>query len=72
MIDPAYGLSRAVRALGEFTPKRGVRTKPERTEAFGIRDVNNGMFSGPKPKYGRYSASDAASDVVKKKVGRSR
>lgn len=72
--DPALGRSKAQRALGEnLNEKRGTKNSNDRRKAFvdyGIRDQNVGMFSGPKPKYGTYQASPAASDVVKKLVRR--
>lgn len=72
MIDPALGRSRADRALGEERyKKRGVRTDQARSKAFGyygIRDENVGIFGDVRGKYQRYSASEAAADVVTKRV----
>lgn len=54
MNDPALGPTRAERAFG---PRN-------RNQEF--RNINNGMFSDPKPSYGRYSVSQNASDVLNK------
>jgi hypothetical protein len=55
MKDPALGPTRAQNAFG-------VRTGSSRVKEF--RNINNGMFSGPRPTYGRYSVSENAIDVL--------
>lgn len=55
MIDPAWGRTRAERALG-------VTTGVGRVKEF--RNINNGMFSGPRKTYGRYSVSSNALDAL--------
>lgn len=62
MKDPALGRTRAERALGEDYPKRGVNTGASRVQEF--RNINNGMFSGPRKTYGRYSVSSNALDAL--------
>lgn len=62
MRDPALGATRAENALG----KDGVRTESARLKEF--RMTNVGMFSGPRPSYGQYSVSPAASDVMNKSI----
>lgn len=76
MKDPALGRTRAERALGESHPnkkkKKGVSPKarpskkaPQKSKKKGdIRNVNNGMFSGPRPSYQRYNVSEQASDIL--------
>jgi hypothetical protein len=46
--------------------KKPTKTVPVNLFPVQFRNVNVGMFSGPRPSYQRYSASPAASDVIKK------
>lgn len=78
MKDPAVGRTRSERALGESHPnkkkKKGVSPKarpskkaPQKSKkktAPDTRNVNNGMFSGPRPSYQRYNVSEQASDIL--------
>ena len=52
----AFRDDRAARALGNDDARTPVN----------LRNKNVGMFSGPRPSYVPYSASPAASDVIKK------
>ena len=60
MMDPAWGPPKAQRALGETLPKRSRQFLASPN----MRVDNNGMFSGPRPSYGRYQVSQAAMDAV--------
>lgn len=79
MQDPAVGRTRAQRAFGpdKNQPQKGVSPKkrpskkastakkkaaPKKAED--IRNVNVGMFSGPRPSYQRYNVSERASDLL--------
>lgn len=53
--DPAWGPTKAFRAFGNS------RQFLQPTD---MRIDNNGMFSGPKPTYGRYRVSPNATDAV--------
>lgn len=75
MKDPAVGRTRAERAFGETRKSEGVSPKKRRSKKApqkskkkkgDIRNVNNGMFSGPKPSYQRYNVSEQASDILNK------
>lgn len=57
MKDPAWGRTRAERALG-------VSTNGSRVKEF--RMINNGMFSAPRQLIGRYSIAATAMDAVNK------
>jgi hypothetical protein len=46
--------------------KEKVKTVPANLFPVQFRNVNVGVFSGPRASYQRYSASPAASDVIKK------
>lgn len=52
----AFRDDRAARALGNDDARTPVN----------LRNKDVGMFSGPRPSYVPYSASPAASDVIKK------
>ena len=52
------------RAFGELGVPTVFGRSTEFMMASGTRIDNNGMFSGPRPTYGRYRASDAAMDVI--------
>lgn len=62
---PKVPENKVQRAFGEF----GVPTVFGRSKQFpnlanpDIRNQNNGMFSGPRPTYGRYGASPNATDT---------
>jgi len=59
MSDPAWGRSKAERALGEnLNPKR----KP--AQAQDIRRVQTGQFDGPRASYGRYNVSEQSADIL--------
>lgn len=71
MKDPAVGRSRAERAFGPDKGKQSpakkkaaVPLKKPRSTVNDIRNLNNGMFSGPKPTYGRYNVSEQAADLL--------
>ena len=76
MRDRALGKTKAERALGEYakTPmvkkqqkakKKAVAKKTDNPNNE-YRVTNPGMFSGPKPSYGRYEVGQAASDALNK------
>jgi hypothetical protein len=69
--DPALGRNKAQRAFGKDAPgQKGVNTKKKpplkqkRSRVNEFRNDRNGMFSGPRPTYGRYNVSEQASDVL--------
>jgi hypothetical protein len=68
MTDPATGRDRLTRALGEFTPRRGVRTDGSRNKAFtgnsDDRMINNGLISGPRQSFQRYNVGKNATDAI--------
>jgi hypothetical protein len=72
MKDPAVGRSRAERAFGPDKPKESTAKKKKATPPLkkprstinDVRNLNNGMFSGPKPTYGRYNVSEQAADLL--------
>ena len=70
MTDPAWGRSKAERALGEFTPKKkqspkGPKAlKPKRSRLNEFRVVHVGKYDGPKPSYGRYNVSEQSADIL--------
>jgi hypothetical protein len=51
---------------GVPTKSPALKALPVKPNIFPVqfRNVDVGMFSGPRPSYGRYSASPAASDVA--------
>lgn len=60
--DPAWGTPKAHRALGET-----LRNEHPQFWNMYVKDVrvdNAGMFSGPRPTYGRYRVAPAAMDAV--------
>jgi hypothetical protein len=57
----SFGVSTAQAA---FRDDRAARALGDDDES--LRNINVGFFSGRRPSYQRYSASPAASDVVKK------
>lgn len=58
--NPATGRTKAERALGKDAPKKSP------AKATSLRMATPGIFNGRRGAYGRYSASPAASDVIKK------
>ena len=61
MSDPAWGRSKAERALGEhLAPKKKV--KP--AQAQDLRRVQTGQFDGPRASYGRYNVSEQSADIL--------
>ena len=69
MKDPAWGRSRADRALGENITEKKSRTKKtppveKRSRLNEFRVVHVGQYDGPKPSYGRYNVSEQASDLL--------
>ena len=69
MKDPAWGRSRAERALGENITEKKSRTKKtppveKRSRLNEFRVVHVGQYDGPKPSYGRYNVSEQASDLL--------
>lgn len=69
--DPAWGRNKAQRALGDYTAKSPNPNKEARSAAFnnyGIRQENNGVYSGPRPSYGRYQVSEQAQDILNRQL----
>jgi hypothetical protein len=70
--NPATGRTKAERALGKEAvsqdlPKgKPVKKKKTAQVASSLRMNTPGIFNGRRGAYGRYSASPAASDVIKK------
>lgn len=69
--NPATGRTRAERALGKEASQdtaKGKSTKKKKTNqvASSMRMSTPGIFNGRRGAYQRYSASPAASDVIKK------
>ena len=66
MKDPALGRTRGQRALGDYeNPDSGSRaSRSAEFQNYGIRNVNNVMFSGTRPSYGRYQVSEQAQDIL--------
>lgn len=69
MKDPAWGRSRAERALGENITEKKSRTKKtppveKRSRLNEFRVIHVGQYDGPKPSYGRYNVSEQASDLL--------
>jgi hypothetical protein len=67
--DPAWGRSRAERALGENITEKKSRTKKtppveKRSRLNEFRVIHVGQYDGPKPSYGRYNVSEQASDLL--------
>jgi hypothetical protein len=62
MIDPAWGRTRAERALGVSQPKNSQKKKRSRVNEF--RNIHIGQFDGPKPSYGRYNVSEQSKDIL--------
>lgn len=71
MKDPALGPTREERAFGELgnTPKKKT-LKAVRSRVDEFRNINNGMFAGPRPTYGRYNVSEQASDILNKSLNK--
>lgn len=63
MKDPAWGPTKASRAFGKDTPYVYGKSK-QFYKPTDLRIDNNGMFSGPRPTYGRYRVSPNATDAV--------
>lgn len=78
MQDPAVGRTRAQRAFGPDKNQQPKGVSPKKRpskkappakkktvkKAEDIRNVNVGMFSGPRPSYQRYNVSERASDML--------
>ena len=70
MTDPAWGRSKAERALGEFTPKKKQNPKgpkglkPVRSRLNEFRVVHVGQYDGPRASYGRYNVSEQSADIL--------
>ena len=67
MKDPAWGRTRAERALGEAHPKakkKPAEVKAKRSRLNEFRVVQQGQYDGPRPSYGRYNVSEQASDLL--------
>jgi hypothetical protein len=66
--DPAWGRSKAQRALGNYEDEKttfGSKTaRSKQWNQYGTRQINNGQFSGPRPSYGRYQVSEQAQDIL--------
>jgi hypothetical protein len=62
MIDPAWGRTRAERALGVSQSKNSQKKKRSRVNEF--RNIHIGQFDGPKPSYGRYNVSEQSKDIL--------
>lgn len=56
--------NKIVRAFGETGIPTVFGRSDEFMKASGTRMQNNGMFSGPRPSYGRYQVSPNAMDAV--------
>ena len=69
--DPAWGRTKLQRALGDTESKNPNTSKASRSESFhnyGVRNIDNGQYSGPKPSYGRYQVSEQAQDILNKQL----
>jgi hypothetical protein len=55
MNDPALGPTRGQKSGFKKTPRQ-------------FRNVNVGMFSGPKPTYQRYTVSEQAEDILNRSI----
>jgi hypothetical protein len=69
MKDPAWGRSRAERALGENITEKKSRTKKtppveKRSRLNEFRVIHVGQYDGSKTSYGRYNVSEQASDLL--------
>jgi hypothetical protein len=62
MSDPAWGRSKAKRALGENLKPSKKQTKPSRLEEFRVLHV--GAYDGPKASYGRYNVGQQSADML--------
>jgi len=67
--DPAWGRSRAERALGENITEKKSRTKKtppveKRSRLNEFRVIHVGQYDGSKASYGRYNVSEQASDLL--------
>jgi hypothetical protein len=60
MKDPALGRTRAENS--------GVTPPVSRNKEF--RNINVGMFAGPRPTYGRYNVSEQAADVLNRSLNK--
>lgn len=74
MKDPAWGRTKAERALGEgVSPKKRPSKKApqkKKKKSADIRNTNVGMFSGPRPSYQRYNVSEQASDILNRSLNK--
>lgn len=59
VVDPAVGPTRAFNS--------GVIGSSRNGE---FRNVNVGMFSGPRPSYGRYNVSEQAQDILNRSLNK--
>ena len=69
--DPAWGRTKLQRALGDTQSKNPNSLKMSRNESFhnyGVRNIANGEFSGPRPSYGKYQVSEQAQDILNKQL----
>jgi hypothetical protein len=66
MNDPAWGRSKAQRALGENlkppSKKKKAPVKESRLNEF--RVVHVGQYDGPKASYGRYNVGQQSADML--------
>jgi uncharacterized protein (DUF39 family) len=60
MHDPAWGASRAYKS-GVMTDKLNSSTKMTGAQ---WRNINVGMYSGPRPSYQRYTVGANSSDIL--------
>lgn len=61
----AFGVSTVQSAFRDDKKARALGVSPI-AENVQLRNINVGMFSGPRPSYQRYSAGPNATDVVRK------
>ena len=63
MIDPAWGRSKAQRALGENL-KPAAKKAPKASRLNEFRVVHVGQYDGPKASYGRYNVGQQSADML--------
>ena len=66
--DPAWGRTKAQRALGNDASSATRESRKQVFTDYGVRNIANGEFSGPRPSYGRYQVSEQAQDILNKQI----
>jgi hypothetical protein len=61
---PKVPETKVERAFGETGVPTVFGRSTEFMRAAGMRVDNNGMFSGPRPTYGRYQVDENATDAI--------